>query len=202
MQFVDAIEQSISLLVLPVAPPAATQRKSWRWPESLLWTAESELREDATTGSMLFNPHSFSDDHCCRYITRRLCLARARHRHGPSRICSCTARRALLPQARQGAAGGPPAPTALRPGAVSCRGAPRLALQRHFLNPGCVAMRVVHEHLDEPAQRGGAGQPPAALRRACGHRARRAAPSRPTPPGTLVAAAPPQDYRTRACQAA
>ena len=89
MQFVDAIEQSISLLVLPAAPPAATQRKSWRWPESLLWTAESELREDATTGSMLFNAHSFSDDHCGRYITRRLCLARARPRRGPSRICSC-----------------------------------------------------------------------------------------------------------------
>ena len=53
MQFVDAIEQSISLFVPPAAPPAATQRKSWRWPESLLWTAESELREDATTGSML-----------------------------------------------------------------------------------------------------------------------------------------------------
>jgi hypothetical protein len=43
---------------------------------------ELELRDDATTGIMLFNAHSFSDDHCCRYITRRLCLARAQPR-GP-----------------------------------------------------------------------------------------------------------------------
>jgi hypothetical protein len=172
MQFVDAIEQSISLFVLPAAPPAATQRKSWRWPESLLWTAESELREDATTGSMLFNAHSFSDDHCGRYITRRLCLARARPRRGPSRICSCMpgpSPRTACPSSRRltracsivlrgrcrdqsagwsgaawsgapcpvttGSAGRrrrPSRPPALPPGAASCRGAPRLALQRHF----------------------------------------------------------------------
>ena len=85
----NAIKQSISLFVLlsSTGPPAATQRESWLSPSRCCGLCvELELRDDATTGIMLFNAHSFSDDHCCRYITRRLCLARAQPRRPLSHL--------------------------------------------------------------------------------------------------------------------
>ena len=80
--------QTIDLTVCPpTGPPAATQRESWRSPSrGCGLCVELELRDDATTGIMLFNAHSFSDDHCCLHITRRLCRLSP---GGPSRICSC-----------------------------------------------------------------------------------------------------------------
>ena len=86
---------------------------------------ELELRDDATTGIMLFNAHSFSNDHCCRYITRRLCLARAQPR-GPLSHLQLHARpvcwvvwgglvrRAVPCDHRLGGAGGGP-PQVMRP---------------------------------------------------------------------------------------
>ena len=83
MQFFNAIKQSISLFVLLLAPLLPRSGKAGDGPSRCCGLCvELELRDDATTGIMLFNAHSFSDDHCCRYITRRLCLARAQPR-GP-----------------------------------------------------------------------------------------------------------------------
>jgi len=84
MRFFDAIKQSISQFVLLLLPPLLPRSgKAGDGPSRCCGLCvELELRDDATTGIMLFNAHSFSDDHCCRYITRRLCLARAQPR-GP-----------------------------------------------------------------------------------------------------------------------
>ena len=70
------IEESISLFVHLLPRLLPRSGKAGDGPSRCCGVSvELELRDDATTGIMLFNAHSFSDDHCCRYITTRLCLA-------------------------------------------------------------------------------------------------------------------------------